>query len=290
MPATAFSKQLVECRRAAGFKTPHEFYRKSGGAKVLRCSFVSYWRMEKGQTLPVGERIPILLSTLRLPVAGPATDELLRAYLRDLLGSDAAYRWFLERLVPAQPHDPVTLQDAAVRRVLADNYAPLSRQQFSAIVRDYGSYCAHLFLDNDQRGRKPAELARLVKVSPASMAKSLKGLAAAKVVKFDAAGNVLSAFAGKIVRLPAAEVTPAADRERVVAYRERLAREQGTRVFRNTVFLRAYEPELQPYYGHLLKALQAAHVFQVSGKPGEEKPGPTAMYMVQGQVTRLFPY
>ena len=287
---TPFSQLLVECRSAAGFKTPHEFFKKSGAAKVLRMSFVSYWRMEKGTLLPVAERLPVLLSCLRLPVDGGKTDALLRAYLKALLRSDTAYDWLMERLAPAGAREASSLEDVAVRRLLAESYAPISREQFQAVVHDYASFWAHNLLDNDQRAWDPAELAARLGVAKRAMAKSLRVLEKAKVVAFEADGWVRSAFAGKYVRLPAADVTDPADRERVVAYRDKMAAAQGQRVFRYTGYLRAYEPELNSYFPHLQKALQAAHVYKLSGKPGEEKPGPTALFMVQGQVTRLFPF
>lgn len=287
---TDFSRLLAECRAAAGFKTAHEFHRKSGGAKVLRFSSVSYWRMEKGTLLPAAERLPILASCLRLPVDGGRTDALLRAYLKALLRSDTAYEWLLARLAPPAPRGPGSLAEAAVGRVLADSHAVLSREQFKAVTRDFASLWAYHLLGNDRRAWAPAELAQRLGVTRAALAKSLRGLAAAKVVVTQADGKVQSAFAGRYVRFPAADVTAAPDRERVVAFREKMAREQGTRVWRNTVFVRAYEPELGSYYEHLLKSLQAAHVYGVSGKPGEEKPGPTSLFMVQGSITRLFSF
>ena len=287
---TPFSALLVECRRAAGFKTPHEFYRKSGGAKVLGFSAVSYWRMEQGRLLPVAERLPVIISTLRLPVDGDKTDALLRAYLKALLRSDTAYDWMMARLAPAGPRAPESFSDVAVRRVLAENYAPISRTQFSAIISDYAAFTAHLLLYHDQRAWTPAELAERLGVPRGAVLKSLRALAKAKVVAFVAGGAVRSGFAGKYVRLPPADVTDPADRARVVAYRAKMTAALGTSVWRNTVYVRAYEPELASYGAHLLKALQAAHVYEVPGKPGEEKPGPTALFMVQGQVTRLFSY
>lgn len=286
---TDFSRKLIECREAAGFKTPHEFYRKSGGAKVLRVSFVSFWRMEKGTLLPAAERLPILLSCLRLPVEGAKTDELLRAYLKALLRSDTAYEWLMARLAPPAVAAS-SMQDVAVRRALAEDYTPLSREQFAAIVSDYAAYWAHHFLEHDQRAWDVAKLAGRLRVKVAEVRRSLKRLAAVKLVALEADGRVRSLVAGKYMRLPAADVTPAADKERVVGYRERMLAEQGTRLWRRTVDLRAYEPELAAYFAHLGQAVQAAHVFSVSGKPGEEKPGPTAKYLVQAQVFRLFPY
>lgn len=287
---TPFSRQLVACREAGGFKTPYAFYSKNGGKRVLRMSFTSYWRMEKGILLPKAERLSLLISCLRLPDEHGQSDALLRTYLRTLLGSETAYEWIIGRLAPKLPQRSADLTEIAVRRTLEAKNVQLSVDQFQAILRDYESYWAHALLCNDSRDWELAPLAKTLGVSAAALRAGLKNLAEHKVVRWNRDGTVRSPFAGKVARMPRADATSARDHERVRKYQRRMIKSRGRRTWNVYALPRAYEPELETFYPHLNKTVGSAHVYALSGEPGEEKTGPTAMFLVEGNVYRLFPY
>lgn len=284
---TPFSQLLVQCRMAAGFKTAYEFYKKSGGGRVLRLSFVSYWRMEKGVLLPKPERLGLLLSCLRLPYPLPKARELALAYLRTLLGSERAYESLLGLISPKIPQEGAGLGETALRRALEAKNVQLSMDQFRAIVHDYGAYWSYVLLCNDQRAWKVPELARVLGTPKARLMSSLRLLAKHKVLALEG-GKVSCPFAGKIARLPRRDATAKEDERKVRGYQERMIKSRGALTWNVYSLLRAYEPELSSFYPHLNQTVANSHVYALSGEPGEQKPGPTSLFLIEGSVYRLF--
>ncbi len=284
--ATPFSTLLAKAREAAGFRSPHDFYKKSGGKRVLGMSFVNYWRLERGETLPKPDRLSLLVSCLRLPHAVPKSRELLRAYLLTLLGSERTYEWMRAALAPERPD----LSRQAVRRVMEQANYPLSLDQFRAIIRNYPAYWSFVLLCNDRRSWRTADLARKLGAGPRKLAASLKSLARHKLISIGRDGRVSCPFAGKAARLPRPDMASEQDRQRVREYQRRMLKSQGTLLWHVYLLPRAYEPELETYFPHLSQAVGDSHVYALSGEPGEEKPGPTSLFLVEGAVHRLFSF
>ena len=134
-----------------------------------------------------------------------------------------------------------------------------------------------------------ARLAKTLGIPAGSLSKSLKVLAKEKVVELLKDGTVRSPFAGKNARLPRHDVTRPEDLARVEGFQGKMVAKQGRRVWNVYCLLRAYEPELESFFPHLNEAVGSSHVYALSGAPGEEKAGPTSLFLIEGNVYRLFP-
>lgn len=278
-----FAAVLAELRRRAGFKTPNEFFSKSGGRKVLGMSGVNYWKIERGRALPKPDRVIVLVACLHLPPSSPEVQELVRAYLRGLLGSDTAFDWMSQALAGREPPGRRSVGDHALMRRVEEDLIHLTPEQNRALLADYEGYWAFTVLSNDERAWPVADLAKRLKVGRAALDKALRRLDKAKVLKLVPDGKARCPFVGKLITfLPDAQLTPA-DQLRLREYHARMVKAQGTLVKQTFVLPRARDAEIAFFFPHLTKAVTESHAFSVThGGPG------SSLYMVEGLVHRLF--
>lgn len=284
--ANPFAGLWIKLRRDAGFKTPYEFYSRSGGRSVLQMSFVTYWKIEKGRILPKAERLGVLVSRLRLSADSPAVGDLARIYLRSLLGTEQAYDWMM-RAISAQLSRPSsgTMADKAMQRAVWEDVCRLSVEQNEAILQDYASYWAFMLLANDAGTWEPGELAKRIGVKKPELSRALKSLGKLKLLKLQPYGKVGCPLAGRHVRLPPQEALRQGVRHRFREYHERMIKTRGTLVSQSYSMPRAEEVELSSYFPHLNNAVTNAVVYSAAeGSPR------TAQFLVEGNVYRLFPF
>lgn len=284
--ATGFSEAWVRLRQQAGFKTPHEFYSRSGGRKVLEFSFVTYWKIEKGQILPKPERLPILFSRLRLAPDGQEAAGLARAYLKEMMESEQAYEWLTRAMGSAAASAAASgesIGERAIKRAVIGEIHRMSLEEVEAIFSSFASYWAFAVLSNRSVGVKVEELAKKLGVTKAELEKGLKALAARKLAKKEEDGLWRSALAGKAVRYPPQDAMRAEARDRLREYHERMVKSKGQLISHAYNMPRAADLDMAAYFPHLSQAVSGVHVYNNAAESGG-----AAQFLIEGNIYRLF--
>lgn len=284
---TAFSTALVRLRRQAGFKTPYAFYTRAGGRKVLDLSYVSYWNIEKGRLLPKPERLPLLVSCLRLESPGRDERELAAAYLKVLLGSESTHAWIMRALGSGSAQEAASFTEQAARRAVGADQAHLTIKQARALAADYAGYWGWTFLINSHSSWPVKAMAEKIGVEPRRLQASLKRLASHKLVKLAPDGRASAPLAGKHVSWPPKRAMGESLYGKMEDHDRRMAQAKGVRVYATSSLPRAQEPGFESYFTQLRRAVSDVHVYShAADEPGRR----SALYLVEGSVYRLFTY
>ncbi len=281
----AFSEVLRRLRQEAGFKTPHFFYARSGGRKVLGFSYITYWKIERGLFLPKAERLGLLISRLGIAPLSSQARELAGAFLKDLLGSEEAYEWLLKTLETNERRQEASVGERAAQRLMHEETCYLSVAQTEAILRDYSGYWSFVVLCNDKGSWKASDLARKLGVGQADLGRSLKRLSSHGIVKFLPDGSVRSPLAGKHCLFGPEAALRWKGSGKTEHYHARMIKERGALVSNKFAIPRVEELESGSYVAHLNKAVSDAHLYSVY-----EGPRRSAQYFVEAKVYRLFPF
>lgn len=279
-----FSRTLVELRRRAGFETPFAFYSKKGGKRVFGFSYVNYWKIESGKTLPKAERLGVLLTCLGTPFNSSDADRFGRAYLKALVDSETAYDWLMGLLGAPKTAAPATITERALKHAIHTDLHHLTPKQNQALLSDYGTYWSFVLLCVEHSSLKAGEMAKRLGLTQSELLKSLKTLEKQKLVKLSSDGTVSSPLSGKHVKfLPHSALSPA-EASRIRSYQQRMIKENGTLLTRTYCLPRAKEMEMASYTPHLTKAVDAVHVYSsCEGGPS------SALFLVEGNIYRLLP-
>ncbi len=285
MPRHEFAKILVELRRGAGFDSPHAFYSKKGGKRVLGFSYVNYWKIERGQILPKSERLGIILSCLGVAFESPEAEKLVKGYLKDLLGSETAYDWFVKVLGgPKTPAPAQTLADKALKHAVHGDLHHLTPRQNQILLTSYATYWGFVLLCVERSPWNITAMAVRLGLKKPELVAALKLLVGAKLAKLLPNDEVVSPLAGRHVKFLPHQALSDAEKACIQEYQQRMIKENGTLLRRTYSIPRAQEMEMGSYYPHLVKAIDAVHVYSSC----EKAPG-TALFLVEGNVYRLMP-
>ncbi|MBI5201253.1 MAG: hypothetical protein HY925_06675 [Elusimicrobia bacterium] len=276
---TDFSAVLVRQRESAGFPTPFGFYKGRDGRRALGLSFPNYLKLERGQSLPQPKRLEPLLSALGLEPGSAQARELVRAYLRSVLGSDR----LLDLAAGGAKTDPAPpswlLAETASRQAIGQRKVQLSLDQYGLLAKEPVAYVCHAVLANTQGWLTKAELSKFSGKPAAAVAKALAALEKAGLAELDGA-KARSPLAGKFVTPPAATPLTASIYAALQKHRESWA---GRAVRSHYLILRARKDGMESYLPHLADAVSLSAIY------GDVKPGDDSeFYLVEGRVTRLF--
>ncbi|MBI3554585.1 MAG: hypothetical protein HY077_18990 [Elusimicrobia bacterium] len=278
---TQFSRVLIGLRQAQGFATAYAFYQARGAKKVFGLSFTNYLSFERGKSLPQGPRLSALVSALGLSALSPGTRQLLYAYFRDILGSDE----LLKALASGSP-DPAPgswqVAESATRQAISQRSHQLTLQQYQALADDRGVYACHVVLANTKGWVDKAELSAQVGLSGKALEAALKALKAAGLAELGP-GRARSPLAGQYVVPPVITPATAGVYARLQAYRNEWVKGTGKVNFSRYLILRAPEAKFSGYLPHM------ADVVSMSALYGDvNRCEDSAMYLVEGRVTKLF--
>lgn len=279
---TRFASVLIRLRREQGFATAHAFYKARGGRRSFGVAFTNYLGLERGRSLPQGRRMERLVSALGLEPASRAARELVLAYMRDTLGSEALMRSF-ETTPPADPA-PAGWQIAenAARQALGGRSVRLTPEQYALLAGDEATYACHVVLANTRGWVETKELSRMLGLSPSDLRRRLAILSAAALAQVRGE-KVRSPLAGKYVMPPLSSPAAAFSASRLRKHRDEWLRRRGKSVHQSYLILRAPEPKFRDYLAHL------SDVVAMSALYGDVEQGAgSGVYLVEGKVTRLF--
>lgn len=277
-----FSSVLIRLRREQGFATAHAFYKARGGRRAFGVAFTNYLGLERGRSLPKGPRLEGLVAALGLDPASRAARELVLAYMKDALGSAALLRPFE---TPPRP-DPVPpgwqIAENAARQALGARSVRLTSEQYALLARDEATYACHVILANTRGWLETRELSRILDLSSADLKRRLTFLAKAALVQVRGK-KVRSPLAGRYIMPPLPSPAAAFSSSRLRKYRDEWARRRGRSVHQAYLILRAPEPKLRDYLGHLSDVVAMSALYGDVGRAEDSE-----VYLVEGKVTRLF--
>lgn len=277
----AFGRLLAAARKEQGFRTPFALFRGCGGSRGLGLNYGSYLSLEKGGSLPKPRRLLALLSALGLKPQAERGQDLVRAYLRDLFGSDE----FLGALSPRGLADAASdwgLAKAAAKQAIGLRQAHLSLEQYRFLARDRAAYACHMYLKCTAGWQDRREVARTVGESRSEAERALKALAKAGLIK--ASGSrVRSNYERKFMAPLAATPATAAIHAAITRHRSALASRKGSVFHRADLILRAPRRQMEAYFRHLADMVRMSSVYADSASREDSE-----VYLVEGRVSRIF--
>lgn len=281
--ATVFSETLIRLRKEAGFSTAYRFYHDNGGAPVLKISYRKYLLIEQGKNLPDAQRIPILLTTLRLPKNTPDAVELMTAWLRTLAGEEV-YASHLKPLLSSAPVPAGGGMVQALRRSIAEKKYHMTEEQVMATLSSFEAYKCGFVLENDDGDWTAEALARTLRIKLTEAQKALKDLAAAGLTKEVKKGVYRSRIAGKMVEYPTFLSMRQQVGDKLRSYMKRL--ENESTVESSTIGLfRADSLAIKGYYPLLKSTVEATHSYATVKKAGN-----SAAFFVMGRVLKMWDF
>lgn len=279
---TRFSTVLARLRKEQGFATAHAFYKARGGRRAFGVAFTNYLGLERGRSLPKGRRLERLVTALGVDPAGRAARDLVLAYLKDTLGSEALTRSFeaLPRPDPAPPGWQIA--ENAARQALTGRGRRLTPEQYALLARDEATYACHVVLANTSGWIELRELSDMLGLPPADVGRRLADLARAALAQVRG-GKARSPLAGKYIMPPLSSPAAAFSASRLRKHRDEWLRRRGKSVHQAYLILRAPRSRFQDYLPHL------SDVVAMSALYGDvERAADSELYLVEGKVTRLF--
>ncbi len=277
-----FARILSKLRRAQGFSSAYSFYKARGGTRVFGLSYANYLNLEQGKSLPQGKRLRKILEGLGVSPESPAGRDLVRAYFRDVLGSDELLRSWSAPLAPDPAPTSWQIAENASRQALRQRSLQLSLEQYKVLAGDRVAYSCHVILANTRSWVEKKKLAAMTRHAISRMRRPLAKLKAASLIE-ESGSKVRSPLAGKYIVPP--EVTPATSAiyARLQSFREDWIRNHGRVHHKKYLVLRASRSKFASYLPHLSDVVGMAALY------GDVEPTPdSAMFLVEARVMRLF--
>ncbi len=278
-----FGAALAGFRKERGYASAHQFFKSVGGSKTLGLAFMSYWDVERGKKLPKSWRIKPLLAALGVdPHSAPAR-ELVRAYFRELSGSDELVRILAGPASSGADLPGRELEEAAVNNAQISRSVNLTLKQWELLAGDLVTDITNDLLVDTPGWMTVLELAAESGFKPEAVKKAFKALASGGLA--DLSGDkARSRLAGKVVnpppRIPETARLTSALREHMETW---LAGAET--VDRKSMSLRMTKAALEKYRRHLETAVNLASVY---GDPGADR-RESAIYSINTRVYRLTP-
>lgn len=277
-----FYQEWVRLRQQDGFKSARDFYIKSGAQKVLRFTYVNYWKIEKGEFLPKPDSLNLMVACLRRLPAPKDLERLLHAYLRDYLGSEAAYEWIMGIVSKKSNSQGSSPYQHAATAYLQRDIHHLSLEEHEAVHKSFASYWIWHVLSDDKKEWDASGLAKLLNIGLKETLAGAKILAAQKLIQIKPKNRLRCPLAGKhfffYPKKTLEKNYPGA------RYQAEMA-ERGDLLRRDFMILRADESDFQGYFAHLKEAISASSVYSTR----ENSPS-SALFLVQGFIHRLLKY
>lgn len=272
----------MSLRKAAGFPTAYRFFHDNGGKPVLGFSYRKYLLFEQGLVLPAPQALGRISLALKQIPKSPAAGGFMAAWLRTMAGDDT-FAFIFEPFLSIKTDTPgLSPIHKAMGRFLRRQ--PITVPQAARILSTGDHYRAFVIFENDAGPWKPEALAGAVGLSKPAAVRILADFMKVGVVKKQRNGTYVPAHPGSILEFPRAEIMPAGLNDRMRGYQAEMAA-SGTLVWRRLNMVRADAVELAAFYPVMSLNMSAAAAYEVS-----EKTGHSAMFAIEGRITKLFDF
>ncbi|MCX5792578.1 MAG: hypothetical protein NTY45_10275 [Elusimicrobia bacterium] len=280
--ATIFSDVLTQLRKDSGFATAYSFYHANGGAPVLKVSYRKYLMMEQGKILPVFDRLRRLSFALRLPAKSTQYNCLIIAWLRTMAGEDN-YRDVLEPVISPKAEEKAgSPLHSALKKSLAGNKYFMTPAQLAAVASSFDTYICFVAMSAETGVYTVDELGKSLGLKKAAAIKAVKTLAGAKIIKEEKKGACLCPMAAySSIEAPSLQLIAPELRLKLMQYERQLSA-SGNTEWSGGCILRADSAVFRGYMPLLQMSVDAATTYGITHKTDK-----SALYMVEGQITRL---
>lgn len=275
-----FAASLARCRRQAGFPTPYAFYRRNGGRRVFPFTFPYYLKIERGQSLPRPEWVPLLIGLMRIQPTEEGHRRLTLDYLRDLCGKEEAFHALIAPLLCTHTRNGGMAE--TIKRLLYGEAYHLSPLELEAVASSEGAYWSFECLGNERRPLSPVELAGAAGLSVPKVREGLRVLAARRLVRRTKGGRYKSVHVGRM-SYPPPQAGDDRSKARIQRYLDAMSRRRGEGVLGRRLMFRAEESAVRRAAPGMVEAMESAAAQSVYEK-GEE----TGLYLLECRVRRLF--
>lgn len=277
-----FAGTLARLRREAGFPTAYAFYHKNGGKRTFPFTYPYYAKLERGDSLPRGAWLGLLLDQMRVgPTAGERRG-LVLDYLRDLFSDDQAFDALVEPLLAAPAPEPG--QRAVMKRLLSAQAFHVTPAQMTAVVASEESYWAFNCLVNNRKPLAAADIAAAAALPEARVTAALRTLQAVKLAR-PAGQRWSSPASGFWCVYPRGHRGYASDLNRLQRHIAAAAKRRGAGLMDMGTLVRAEESSVQETLRAVREAIQSLSAAAVDA-PGRG----TAFFVVEAKASRLFPF
>ncbi len=278
---TIFSTMLSQLRKDAGFPTAYRFYHDNGGKPVLKISYRAYLMAEQGRILPEIGKLGTLIWALQLVSRSHKANAFVSAWLKTMAGEDN-FKDIIEPLMGGAPaaQELSPMQDA-MKKVLAGKQYCLSVKQVEAIYASYENSLCYIAITNDAGAWPLKEFAARLKLNEPAAKKALEALTAVKLVRKVKKSVYQCRISGMRPEFPHMNILPAELQNTMFKFDKKL-QEAGDTVFVSQEIIRADNLGVRNFFSILDATTSTAHAYSV-----KEKTDTTALFMIEGKVTRL---
>lgn len=278
---TLFSETLVKLREAAGFATAYAFFHGNDGEKFLGIAYRRYLLIEQGENLPLADRLPGLIYSLRLVPGGNAANELVTAWLKTFAGEKTYSVAFEPLVAPRADAKGVSPMHEAMQRSLAEKKYYMTQEQFEAVLTSFDTYLCHQAMQNDTGAWKVEDLAAALRLTPAAARAALRTLAAKKLMKEVRKSVYRSPLAGLDVEVPQLSQLKPELTKKMDSYNAQLAA-SGRYEWVSSCLLRVDTAVFRGYIPVLNTAVHTATTYSVTKKSPK-----SALMLVESRITKL---
>ena len=278
---TLFSETLVKLREAAGFPTAYNFFHSNDGKKALGLSYRRYLLLEQGNNLPLVDRLPGLIYSLRLVPGSNAANELATAWLKTFAGEKNYSVAFEPLVAPRAEAKGVSPMHEAMQKGLAQKKYFLTVEQFEAILTSFDTYLCYQAMQSDTGAWKVEELAVSLRLTPAAARAAMRVLAGARLMKEVRKGVYKCPLAGRDVEVPQLNQSKLELMKNMEKYNAQLAA-SGRNEWVSLCLLRVDAAAFRGYIPVLNTAVQTSVTYCVTKKTDK-----SALMLVEGRITRL---
>ncbi len=251
-----FAANLVKARASAGFDTPYKFYHKNGGKRHFPFTFFHYTRVEKALALPGPESMRSILIALRLMPSQGEMRELIRSYLKDLLGGGSTADDMLNPLLSGVQAAAPQADD--MRWMRQHVFVHMSVDEFMAVSAGEEAYwCAEALCSDNSAWRAP-ELAQKLNISSAKAEKALESLVKCGLVIKDRSGKYQCRHEGKFFMYPGRLEGMG---QRLGAIKGFWEKSRGKQLFERQILVRSDPGAMANYKLALSYSVDASHAY-----------------------------
>ena len=282
-----FPAVLLRLRREAGFKSAYQFYHDNGGRRHFPFTYVHYLRIERGESLPRPEWVPLFITSLRLSPGAQGCRAFLIAFLEALLGTQRACDAVLSPLLtPAKAaNGPGDASRQALRWIKSEHTVHMTPEQFRVVAADEATYWCSEVLCSDSSSWTAAQLAAKLALPAPALQRGLERLVKARLAKRTSDQRFRSRWEGKIFTFPGRLEGMRGLLRKVQGYWERAIARHGQDIIARVELVRADKGAVRDFGAALAEAVEGANLRST------REPGPaTGFFLVEVRVRRVRPF
>jgi hypothetical protein len=278
-----FAEVLRRLRQEAGFHTAYAFYHKNGGKRTFPFTYAYYAKLERGEGLPRGKWLDLLLSMLRIRPTQAAKREFILAFLSDLVGDNDAFNSLVSPLLKPSPDQPS--EKKVIKRLLSGQAYHLSPKQLSATLSTSPAYWVFNCVINNARAMTEEELTAVTGFSKIEIKNAVAKLSKEKLLKKGRGGRHSSPLACRYIVYPRGYKGYESDLRKLEHHLESMGKSKGEEILKMGTLIRTRRDSVAETSRTIVDALEA-----VSADSVYEAEAGTGLFSVETRIRKLLSF